>query len=752
VRVALLLALERARAHPRHLALAALVTGVGLGPFSAELALAVGVVLGALIGRPGWMLLAAALALLGGVGARERLASLDRTHLRPELGSSFVARAVLLEQPRPGRFDATALARLENGVGRGERVVLHIPRRVRWPGPPTGAVLAVDGRLAPLTARDDYQRQRGAHARLSLYSGRWSGERRGGLAGYVDTIRGRAEAGLEHGLPGPEAALARGMVLGQDERLSDVTRQEFRTSGLSHVLAASGQNVVLLAALAAPLLRLAGLGLRARLLVLLALIGLYVPLAGAGPPIQRAGIMGAAGVAAALAGRPASRWYALGLAALGTLVLNPRVTSDPGWQLSFAAVLAIVLLAPRLRESLERTRMPAALAEATSLTAAATVGTAPLIALHFGQFSLVSLPANVLAAPVVAPIMWLGMLSSALAQVALAPAAIINGVGAYPLAALSWLAHASAGLPHASVPVALPGPLAVLGVYLALTALVLVRRARGPLGALAVLFALGSLLWPGGRPAPPAGLTVSFLDVGQGDATLIQDGGHAVLVDTGPPGGPILERLAHAGVRKLDALVVTHAQADHEGGAAAVLRSYPVGVLLDGGQGTPSPEHVGLIAEGRRRRVRALAPDAGQALRAGALELDVLWPRAEPSAAHAGEDPNQRAIVAEVQAPGLRLLLPADAESDVTSPLELPTVDVLKVAHHGSADPGLPDLVERLRPQVAVIEVGRHNSYGHPAAQALGALRSVPYLFRTDRDGTVRLTVKDGRMRVSTHA
>jgi len=108
--------------------------------------------------------------------------------------------------------------------------------------------------------------------------------------------------------------------------------------------------------------------------------------------------------------------------------------------------------------------------------------------------------------------------------------------------------------------------------------------------------------------------------------------------------------------------------------------------------------------------------------------------------------------VAEVRAPGLRLLLPADAESDVTSPLELPAVDVLKVAHHGSADPGLPDLVQRLKPQVAVIEVGRHNSYGHPATRALGALRSVPYLFRTDRDGTVRLTAKDGRMRVSTHA
>lgn len=749
---ALAVSLERCRAHPRHLALAALVAGLALGPLGPGLALAAGVLLGATTGRTGWLLLATGLALAGGLCAHERVAALDHTELRSSLGSPFAARAVLLEQPRRGRFDATALVQLDSGAARGERIVLHVPPRVPWPAAPTGAVVLLDGRLASLGPHDDYQRRRGAHARLRLSSARWSGARRGGVVALVDAIRTRAEAALERGLPGPQAALARGMVLGQDERLTDATRQDFRTSGLSHVLAASGQNVVLLAALAVPLLGFLGLGLRGRLVALLVLIGLYVPLAGAGPPIQRAGIMGAAGVAAALAGRPASRWYAVGLAALGTLIVNPRATGDAGWQLSFAAVVAIVLLAPRVHEALERRRMPPALAEATSLTVAATVGTAPLIALHFGQVSLVSLPANVLAAPVVAPIMWLGMLSGALGQVALAPATLVNAVNAYPLAALGWLAHTSAALPHASIPLALHGPLVLLGVYAALASAIGVRRARKPLAVLAAVLAVGWIAWPRAHPVPPTGLTVSFLDVGQGDATLIQDGSHAMLVDTGPPTGPILARLAHAGVERLDALVVTHAQADHEGGAVAVLRRYPVGVLLDGGRGAASPEHSALVAEGRRRHVRAVAPDAGQELRAGALALDVLWPRADPEAAEAGGDPNQRAIVAELRAPGLRVLLTADAESDVTAPLDLPAVDVLKVAHHGSADPGLGELVRRVSPKVAVIEVGRHNSYGHPSPQALGALRPVPYLYRTDRDGTVRLTVAGGAMRVSTHA
>src|SRR5205814_5508723 len=117
---------------------------------------------------------------------------------------------------------------------------------------------------------------------------------------------------------------------------------------------------------------------------------------------------------------------------------------------------------------------------------------------------------------------------------------------------------------------------------------------------------------------------------------------------------------------------------------------------------------------------------------------------------HAGQNPNQRAIVARVRDGAFTLLLTADAESDVTGPLALTSVDVLKVAHHGSADPGLPTLLGRLHPRVAVISVGRHNPYGHPSPQALAALGAVPRLYRTDRDGTVRLTVAGGRMTVAT--
>jgi competence protein ComEC len=238
--------------------------------------------------------------------------------------------------------------------------------------------------------------------------------------------------------------------------------------------------------------------------------------------------------------------------------------------------------------------------------------------------------------------------------------------------------------------------------------------------------------------------------VGQGDATLVQHEGAAVLVDTGPPDGPILARLRAAGVRALDVLVVTHAQADHEGGASAVLSRYPVRLVLDGGDGAATPAHRAIDAVATRRGVRVVAPDAGQRIRAGPIELDVLWPHAEPAERHAGQDPNRRAIVARLVDGSFTAFLPADAESDVFGSLDLDPVTALKVAHHGSADAGLAEALARLRPQVAAIEVGRHNPYGHPTAQALGALSAVPHVYRTDRDGTVRVTVEHGRLTVAT--
>jgi competence protein ComEC len=620
---------------------------------------------------------------------------------------------------------------------------------------------------------------------------RLTGGRRGGLAGMLDRVREGAERGIGAGLGRGEGSLARGMVLGQDEAIDEGVRQDFRDSGLAHLLAVSGQNVMLLAALALPLLAAAGLGPRGRGIALLLLIAVYVPLAGAGPSLQRAGVMGAAGIAAMTLSRPASRWYALCLAAAVTLALNPRACGDPGWQLSFAAVAGILILGPPLRQALRwlaeagrSSRRPGwakglvdGLADGGALTISATVATAPLLAHHFDAVSLAALPANLLALPAVAPAMWLGMLKAALGQLeVVAPAAgeaarALGPLAALPLSYLELLAARFADVPGSRLMLPLPGPSAVVVAYGGLAAVAgvvaLGARRLGPRaeeaaarwrllprlqrrGAAACVLALAGLaglaLLRG--PGPPGELTVRFLDVGQGDATLIQHpDGTAVLFDGGPPEGGVVRLLRKAGVRRLDLVVATHASRDHHGGLASVLARYRVDLLLDGGDGTRDRDFrrlLGLAADRGIRTVRATAP---MTLAAGAVAIDIYSPSPRPPGPPP-EDPNPRAVVAVVRVGEFELLLSADAESESLRPLDLPDVDAMKVPHHGSSDPGLPDLLGRLRPELAAIEVGP-NTYGHPAPPTLAALRraGVP-TFRTDRHGTVALTVEGDALAV----
>jgi len=608
---------------------------------------------------------------------------------------------------------------------------------------------------------------------------------------HADELRERAEAGLGRGMPAREVALARGFVLGEDEAVDAATEEDFRRAGLSHLLAVSGQNVTLLALLALPVLAALGIPLRERLVWVLALIAVYVPLAGAGPTIQRAGVMGAAGVLATLAGRPASRFYALLLALGITLAVDPGVASDVGWQLSFAAVIGIFALAGPLRRALVARlgagRLRGALAEGLAVTAAATVATAPLIAFHFESLSTTTLAANLLALPAVAPAMWLGMLGAAAAQVPGLPLEPLNAITALLLAYVAQVA-AWCGRPSwAEVHLQL-GVWGLVGCYLGLAAaamgiawIVRLRRLRRAsdrhgaasigtrvaaagdsgttgtfdapasrrrrphhllrLAAVVVLAGLG--FWalrpdrPAGNGSPAAGLRIEVLDVGQGDAILLQPArAPSVLVDTGPPGAGLLGSLASAGVKRLAAVVVTHDESDHSGGLDELLGRVPFARLVYARLGEPL-------------RMRAIAAGAvptrvaaGRVLRSGRLRLEVLWPPRELLTAPLGAtDPNQQALVLLVRWRRFSMLLTADAEAEAV-PLDPGPVDVLKVAHHGSDDAGLAALLDRIRPRLAVISVGAANPFGHPTPTTLETLAKAEVsLLRTDQDGTVTIEV-----------
>jgi competence protein ComEC len=565
-------------------------------------------------------------------------------------------------------------------------------------------------------------------------------------------IRTRASAGLGRGMPAREAALARGFVLGEDEGIDAPTTEDFRRSGLAHLLAVSGENVTLLALLAAAVLGGFGIPLRERLLWTLGLIAVYLPLAGGGPSIQRAAVMGAAGLLATLGGRRASRLYALALALGATLAVDPGIAADVGWQLSFAAVAGILLLAAPLREAIGARLGGAgwrrALAEGLAVTIAATLATAPLLAFHFETLSTTTLLANALVLPAVAPAMWLGMLGAALAQVPGVPLEPLNGLAALLLAYVAQVASWCAAPSWAELHVHL-GPLGLLGAYVALGAALAVLWRYPRVAGAAAVAAIAALLLRGlghGEPGlgPPAALRIEVLDVGQGDAILLEPrGAPAVLVDGGPPGDGLAAKLQAAGVDRLGAAVITHDQSDHAAGVEELFGRFPLARLLYARLRRPA------LTRARAAGVATVRLAAGEEVRSGPLDLEALWPPPELlSRPLGGADPNEQALVLLARWRGFSMLLTADAEAEAV-PLDPGPVDVLKVAHHGSEDAGLDALLDRTRPRLAVISVGEGNPYGHPTAATLRSLATHGVrTLRTDREGTVAIDVGTGRVAV----
>jgi competence protein ComEC len=405
-----------------------------------------------------------------------------------------------------------------------------------------------------------------------------------------------------------------------------------------------------------------------------------------------------------------------------------------------------------------------------AVSAACGLVTAPILWAHFGAVPVLSVAANVLAAPVVAPILGLGLGAAVVGSLFPPAAALLAWVNGWLVSYLAWCARAVGGLPFAQ----LESNVVLLGLAAAVATVYLLRRAapwrrraapwgrrpapwmrRGVL--LAAVAAIGAVLlwtaWPRGQSPPPApaGLRVTFLDVGQGDAVLLQVREGAVLVDQGPPEARVDDQLMELGVESLATLVLTHPQRDHVGGAAAVIRRLSVETVLDPRQPVASPFEEEAMAAAGDRHVRVITARRGQVLRLGRLHLRVLWP---DDSARSGDDPNDHAIVLLASYGRVDVLLTADAETDVTGRLALSPVEVLKVAHHGSADPGLPALLARIRPQVAVISVGRHNDYGHPTDSTLAALRSPEGLevYRTDEDGAIVLETDGTHIVVRTEA
>nr|WP_246242265.1 ComEC/Rec2 family competence protein [Flexivirga aerilata] len=698
-----------------------------------------------------------------------RALAADRATVRVE--------AVVDTDPRPvaaahtyGKSLVITKVSVREITGRGARSTPHTPVLVigddRWLPLHWHQRIAFAGRLQAAEPGDDVE---------AVIIPRGPPRVVGGAGPLLDGIE-RLRSDLRDatdGLPRDPRGLVPALVIGDTSRLPQELNDDMRATGMTHLNAVSGSNVtmVLLAAMwVAGWLRVRG---RRRLVFAGVALLLFVLLCRPEPSVVRAAAMGAVGLVGLSTARRTAGAPALAAAVLALLVYDPWLAASYGFALSSLATAGLLFFARPWADRIAR-YLPhrlAPLAEAIAIPMAAQAMCAPVIVLLQGSVSLIGIPANVLAAPLVAPATLAGIVTVLVApistQLAYAPA----WLAALPTWGIAWIAHTCARVPLG----VLPWPDGALGALLlaGLTLVLLVGGVallrliwlRPYLAAAAAL--LGAAAWAP-VPAfgwPPAGWVYVACDVGQGDGgVLATSPGHAVVVDAGPDPGPIAQCLDRLGVTVVDALVLTHFHADHVGGIDGVFRgrtvreiySTPVHSAGPSSPGThdarsgdePSDEPL-VQAALRKHGMTARSLQTGMQLHYLGLDARVLGPT---RLIRAGSVQNNASVVLDVRSRGLRLLLTGDIEKEAGAAVlralraeaDPEPVDVLKVPHHGSANQD-PDLERAVHAPIAVISVGAGNDYGHPAPRTLDLLRdSNSTAFRTDRGGAIAIVARGG--------
>lgn len=577
----------------------------------------------------------------------------------------------------------------------------------------------------------------------------------------VDALRADLARPLRLLVPEPESGILLGIVLGERASVSPDLAYAFAVSGTTHLLAISGFNMTLVGSAVALALR-GRARPTARAVATVAAIVAYSLLVGLGPSVMRAALMASVASVGLASGRRAATANALCVAVTAMLFADPSAIADLGFLLSATATAGLVLWQAPLAARFAV--LPGALREGLATTLAASAPTLPVVAAAFGRVSLVSPVANLVAVPLFPPLMITGAVASALGALSTDLARPVALVAYGCALALRIVVETFAALPIAAVSVP-SGP--VTGVVVAL---LMVAAARGvplirgrvhppritlpslaaPRGALLAVPALviaGVLAWPSSEPE----VRVRALDVGQGDAYLVELGGATLLIDGGPDPARLMEELGASlppWRRRIDVIALTHAHLDHGAGLIAVLDRYEVGMTLEP-VGLNPGALTDLWAAGiSRAHAERHAVRAGQRLRVGDAVITVLSPENDPRV-------DTPSLVLRVERGRFSALFMGDATDQALADLLLHPEGlhsrVYVPPHHGAATPHAVTLVEAVRPEVALISVGAGNRYGHPTPETLAALGGIT-TFRTDRDGTVEVSLDGPGLVVRAHA
>ncbi|WP_051462680.1 DNA internalization-related competence protein ComEC/Rec2 [Haloglycomyces albus] len=558
---------------------------------------------------------------------------------------------------------------------------------------------------------------------------------------WAHSVRERTQDAVDAVSP-PESGLIPALAIGDRTALDDELSDVFRETGLVHLTVTSGYHVGIVTGAVFVILLCLRIGVGGRVVACVVALLAFNLIVGPAPSVLRASVMAGMALLALAIGRPRAAPQALAAAVVLLVLFDPALALDPGFCLSVAATMGLLVWAFDWARRLRLRGWPTPVALALTVAASTQVAVTPILAGWGEGVSWVSVPVNLVAAVAAAPAVLLSILVAVIASISVDYGAMVAEVAAVPVRFLVWLAETGSAVPHGTFPWPRGwGGAVLVSVIVAVVWLVAKTRRRRVVFTVMTLMMLGAVLLVVVRPATPESWVVTMCDVGQGDAFVVPGDEGAIVIDAGPHPAAMDACLNDLGVDAVELFIVSHFHMDHVGGAAALNRGREVRAMLVP-PAAGAEQGYELVGKHLPTPIRYRA-QPGETHRYGATTVEVLGP---PKVEWSGtrSDANNNSTVVRIEVDGTRLLFPGDVELAAQERLWRRKVDlsadIVKVPHHGSAYQS-DEFLDRTGASTALIGVGAGNRHGHPDRSVIRRLESLGMtLWRSDRHGQVNLT------------